>query len=263
MYYLSVCAIVQNELPYLPEWLEFHRLQGVEHFYLYCNSKDDGCLEYLKTVPDVTATYWGWHPGQFLAYNNCILERKKETEWCAFLDCDEFLYSIGWPLSMRLSALDLEKKSVDAVVAHWLLFGSNGEKEYDNRLVIDRFTRRASTPDQHVKSICRLRNTIRTGKNPHYFEVSGLTVDEYGKVLTNFRGLEPGGSADILRINHYHVKSKGEYTFRKSNNPDPGSGFIHSAAFIEEKFAAHDRNEVEDTYVRDAFSEKIKEKLCR
>ena len=33
--YLSICAIYRDEAPYLVEWIEFHRLVGVEHFYLY------------------------------------------------------------------------------------------------------------------------------------------------------------------------------------------------------------------------------------
>lgn len=31
--YLAVCAIFRDEAPYLAEWIEFHRLVGVEHFY--------------------------------------------------------------------------------------------------------------------------------------------------------------------------------------------------------------------------------------
>ena len=34
-YYLSVCAIAKNEGPYFKEWIEWHRKQGVEKFYIY------------------------------------------------------------------------------------------------------------------------------------------------------------------------------------------------------------------------------------
>ena len=34
-FYLSVGAIFRDEARYLPEWLEFHLCQGVEHFFLY------------------------------------------------------------------------------------------------------------------------------------------------------------------------------------------------------------------------------------
>jgi hypothetical protein len=34
MSYLSICAMYRNEAPYLREWVAFHRLMGVERFYL-------------------------------------------------------------------------------------------------------------------------------------------------------------------------------------------------------------------------------------
>src|SRR6476646_1530288 len=39
--YLAVATIVKNEGPYLGEWLEFQRLVGVEHVYLYDNGSTD------------------------------------------------------------------------------------------------------------------------------------------------------------------------------------------------------------------------------
>ena len=36
-HYLAICAIYRDEAPYLREWIEFHRLVGVEHFFLYDN----------------------------------------------------------------------------------------------------------------------------------------------------------------------------------------------------------------------------------
>ena len=35
MPYLSMCAVFRDEGPYLREWVEFHRLMGVERFFLY------------------------------------------------------------------------------------------------------------------------------------------------------------------------------------------------------------------------------------
>ena len=37
-YYLAVCAIAKNEGPYFEEWIEWHRRQGVEKFYIYDNA---------------------------------------------------------------------------------------------------------------------------------------------------------------------------------------------------------------------------------
>ena len=39
--YLSACAIFRDEAAYLAEWIAFHRLVGVEHFFLYDNGSAD------------------------------------------------------------------------------------------------------------------------------------------------------------------------------------------------------------------------------
>ena len=38
---LCACAVFQNEARFLKEWIEYHRLVGVEKFYLYNNNSTD------------------------------------------------------------------------------------------------------------------------------------------------------------------------------------------------------------------------------
>ena len=49
-FYLTISAIMKNEGPYLKEWLEFHHMVGVEHFFLYDNNSDDKTREILELV---------------------------------------------------------------------------------------------------------------------------------------------------------------------------------------------------------------------
>lgn len=46
---LVACAMVHNEAAYLMEWIEFHRLQGVDHFVLYTYFSLD-LLEYIPML---------------------------------------------------------------------------------------------------------------------------------------------------------------------------------------------------------------------
>ena len=41
LYDLAVVTIIKNEAPYIKEWLDYHLLAGVNHFYLYDNQDDD------------------------------------------------------------------------------------------------------------------------------------------------------------------------------------------------------------------------------
>lgn len=108
-YNLSVCAIFKNEAKYLREWIEYHQLAGVDHFYLYNNNSVDRFNEVLKpyiTQGMVTLIHWPdylnhlkeedaflWALGtQIPAYENAAKVRAlNETKWLAFLDVGEFL----------------------------------------------------------------------------------------------------------------------------------------------------------------------------
>ena len=47
-YDLAVVAIMKNEGPYLKEWIEFHKLVGVQKFYLYDNESNDDSRKILE-----------------------------------------------------------------------------------------------------------------------------------------------------------------------------------------------------------------------
>lgn len=44
---LAICVIVKNEAPYMKEWIDYHRLVGVEKFYVYDNESTDSLLSVL------------------------------------------------------------------------------------------------------------------------------------------------------------------------------------------------------------------------
>ena len=100
--YLSICAIYRWEGPYLREWVAFHRLMGVERFFLYDNRSDDEHREALAPYLEdgtVELTEWPMFPGQVQAYTDCIERHREDSRWIAFIDIDEFLFSpTGRPL---------------------------------------------------------------------------------------------------------------------------------------------------------------------
>ncbi len=108
-YNLSICALFKNEELYLKEWIEYHRLIGVDHFYLYNNGSTDRYLSVLKPYlkegivtliqwPDLVSHYseesvfmWSLST-QISAYENAVKMRAlHETRWLSFLDVNEFI----------------------------------------------------------------------------------------------------------------------------------------------------------------------------
>jgi len=107
-YTLSICALFTDEAKHLKEWIEYHRLIGVDHFYLYNNNSNDSFLKTLIPYIEnnlVTLSYWPDHykklygeevqhwslSTQVTAYENAIALRKHETEWLICADVNEFL----------------------------------------------------------------------------------------------------------------------------------------------------------------------------
>ena len=47
---IAVCAIFKDEGPYLLEWLAFHKLIGVDLFFLYDNDSSDGGSDIIAAI---------------------------------------------------------------------------------------------------------------------------------------------------------------------------------------------------------------------
>jgi hypothetical protein len=86
----------RNEAPYLREWIEFHRLVGVERFFLYDNESTD---EHQQVVAPYVSTglatveSWSGAGLQHEAFTHCFQQHREDARWIAFIDADEFLFS--------------------------------------------------------------------------------------------------------------------------------------------------------------------------
>jgi Glycosyltransferase family 92 len=222
---LAVCAIFRDEARYLAEWVTFHRLQGIERFYLYDNLSDDDWRSEL--APEIEAgivevTSWPPHPGQLSAYDDCLERHRDEARWIAMIDIDEFLFSPrGKPLPEILRRFDMHP----AVAVNRRFFGTNGHRTPPEGLVTEEYSMRSRDDDPSnvlVKSIVYPRMALKT-HSAHTFLLRGTPVGEDGlPVPTAMR--EPA-TADLLRINHYYAKSEEDFR-RKSVTPRADVGAV-------------------------------------
>ena len=91
-YQFSIVLIIQNEASYLEEWMEYHRMLGAEHFYIYDNKSTDELKEFLTEYIDQgIVTYQYWTGGQMEAYQYAVDHYKFESKYIAIIDVDEFL----------------------------------------------------------------------------------------------------------------------------------------------------------------------------
>ncbi|NJO79378.1 MAG: glycosyltransferase family 92 protein [Cyanobacteria bacterium RM1_2_2] len=88
---------MKYEAPYLLEWLEFHKLVGVQKFYLYDNGDGIDTIGILYPYfesGEVILHDWPVAPGQLPAYKHCLQTYSQDSEWIAFIDLDEFLFPL-------------------------------------------------------------------------------------------------------------------------------------------------------------------------
>lgn len=213
-YDVAVCAIFQNEAPYLKEWVEFHRLVGVKHFYLFNNLSTDDyqtVLEpYVKTGL-VELIQWpyepneseGWNRIQCNAYNHALQLAYGRVKWLAVLDVDEFLF----PVKVKtLSEFLLDYEFCAGLVVNWQMYGTSGVDKLNlGQLMIESLLMKAQydyNENIHVKSIVRPK-LVEKFKNPHHaiFRSGFYAVNSNREKV-----IGPYNSPiliDKIRINHY------------------------------------------------------------
>lgn len=236
---LHICASFRNEAPYLREWIEFHRLMGVEHFHLYNNRSEDdwkSVLDPYISMGVVEVTDWNFpilRPNPDLkvrrqvcaqeeAYKRTLDKMKGMTGWIAFIDIDEFLFS---PKFHTLpEALATVPEAWGAVGVSWMCFGAGDETEWRDAPVTERFTWRPNEYcdwNQWYKTIVRMPSPGIKVRTVHTFEVKGDTHLETGPVLP--LGDVPAPNypprSSLFRINHYFTKSRPEWEKRHPLNP--------------------------------------------
>ena len=178
-YDLGICAIFQNEERFLKEWIEFHRLVGVRHFYLFNNLSTDHYLSVLQPFIDkgiVELIDWpfaadqmqDWNTIQCRAYQEGIERAKGNCYWLALIDTDEFLVPVS---KKRMNEILSDYNSYARVCLNWQMYGtSHVSKVMDNQLLIEKLLMKAPVDygeNIHVKSIVK-PHRVSSCDNPHY-----------------------------------------------------------------------------------------------
>lgn len=226
---LAICAIIKDEGPYLREWIEYHKIHGVDKIYIYDNESTDNTMQILAPYIDAGLVEYKYFPGkcmQLPAYQDCINRHRNDVRWIMFIDLDEFVV----PHKNQVLRILLEKqpKNVGQISMAWLCFGSDGHIKRPDGLVIENYTRR-SKKITNCKSIVNPRVVYRSFV--HVGEVANKTV--FIRCRT-------------LRVNHYYCKSWQEYQRRKTRGDAVLGDEFARQTFNKAGFDRHDRNDVRD-----------------
>lgn len=171
-YPLVIAAIFKNENAYLREWLEFHRLVGVDHFYLYdndCGDEARALLAPYERAGIVTRHDWvhldgtrhdrptrfGGRDKNHLAFGHAARHHRHECEWMLKIDIDEFLVPLdGASVLPELARHD--RRRVRGIQVPRINFGHSGHDAKPSGLVIENYLRREARISDH-KDIANTR----------------------------------------------------------------------------------------------------------
>lgn len=251
-YYFSICAIFKNESLAILEWIEFHKLIGVEHFYLYNNNSTDNSVELLKPYIEqgvITLIEWNFPPPcQAFAYNDFKSKFWEETQWVAFIDLDEFI-CVKRADNLKDWLHDYE--DYPSLVVYWKMFGSSGIINHDkSKLITEQyivawdkfndigkpfFNTRFKSVKTDLKTIHVLPAEISFGK----FKFNIPPINEFYYFI-KYKSNRVGWFRDVddftIQINHYATKSYNEYFVKRRQRGDV-NGFSNNTSIKGYKYS--------------------------
>ncbi len=244
-HYLSVCAIAKNEGPYFKEWIDWHLGQGVDKFYIYDNESTDQIHEVLEPyIRSGVVDYISWpgHRMQLAAYDDCIERHRFDSRWIAFIDLDEFIVPVA---DASIPDFLARAEQYSAVEINWLIYGSGGQKKKSAAPMMERF-KCHSVPEhrlnRHVKSVVDPRRVYTMTGCHEAARISGVAVDSHLQPITrNFREREP--QQDVIRINHYAVRSYEEFVEKQARGRASGT----QTTVRDEYFNQYDLNDIKES----------------
>lgn len=245
-YEISLCTIFKNEAPFLKEWLEYHLLMGVEHFYMYNNNSDDNYVDILKPYIEkniVTLIQWPDVPGQLSAYTHFYNNYRQETKWVSFLDVDEFFCPTK---EKNISSWLKKYDKYPIILVYWKMFGTSGKLKHDyDRLVIEQYTISWNKLDSCGKLFWNTNYDTYLHMGMHHYNQIPYKrmlippINVFGYFVKY--GIHRHGKRDIeMQCNHYW--SKAWDTFEKKH--ERGSCAFGKSWRTFDKFLLHENHNI-------------------
>lgn len=273
---LSLVLIIKDEARYVREWIEFHNMLGVDHFYIYDNESSDHLKEiltpYIKSHI-VTYHYWPGKIVQLPAYNHALENYRFDTEYMGFIDTDEFLFPIkGFSIPDTIDdiistyhARTARVFNAGGIGVNWRSYGTSHISKYIEGLVIENYILRGTDDyreNVHIKTICKpdlVKAFVNSPHNVFYNDPLTTTISEHGSMIPSAFFYD--GHCDILRINHYYTKSESELINKMTVRgwPDvPADTQKEYAKSLSNRLV--EGNDIED-HIMDRFVEPLKSRM--
>ena len=264
---------IKDEARYIPEYIEFHLLQGFDHFIFYDNGSTDNLLEVISPYIEAGLVEIRYYPElngaskNFWLMDHCCIEQRGKSKWVHFHALDERLFC---PDGTKVTDFLKDYEQYGGVSVAWLYFNSNGHLTRPEGLIIDNYTECYDDPLQHIKTIIQPEKTINHKDNPHQFhyEEGNIAVDEN---FTPVSGPHNPGkySYKKIKLHHYLTMSKQEHFEKHSKGVLDGGRGTEDALrkdYEESWNRNHDKEKYHfwnDNLLSERYSKTIKENILK
>ncbi len=231
---VALCAMAKMENRYLREWVEYHLSIGFDHIFIYDNNDKNAehCEDCLSpelldsvTIIDYRGKIQGDCKIQVLAYQDCYNKLCKGYDWVSFLDIDEFM-TFTQHADVKDYLADPVFRKFDSIRISWLCYDDNDHLKYEDKPVVERFTRPCSDNkvNEHYKSFFRTNISNLRFPNVHYStEISEMCNNCGKKIKWNKSTKLFPVTYEWAFIRHYCTKSLEEYITIKKKRRNKGS----------------------------------------
>ncbi len=249
---VGIIAIFKNEFPYILEWIAYHRLIGINQFYIADNISDDGSSQLLEALDQagiITRIFFpriGEAGPQMPAYNHILHKYGGEVDLMAFIDADEFICIKGFESIQEVLAPMMQDSTIAAMGINWRVFGSSQHVFPPKGLVIENYIHHSLESydnNRHIKSIVKPSYV----KRMHVHEAKLKRGRFVNSNLNDIEFDETGAKTkavchDNLIIHHYVVKSRIDHFINKSSKGSAAG--LQTRKKGEAYFKSHDKKEL-------------------
>ncbi len=250
--FLTVGAVFRRETRYLREWLAFHKLMGVDRFYLFCHGmpeddprdRDDA----RRVAVEFNAEFVPFNEiADFqMKANNGMLAMAKvdQAEWLAILDLDEFLFPVSPKHTLATWLRDRSDQQAAGFAVWWRCYGTSGLR-YPPMLQTEAFTKRAKDDDPTNHTHKFILRPLKVETHDKRWSHGDILDENGAKVVKGKRF----GTCHSIRINHYATRSKTDWALREKRGLPPGGFRLDPKDlpnFHDNRWKQFEKNDIDD-----------------
>ena len=205
----AIVTLMTGESPNIKEWLDYHLLAGVDHFYIYDNDISDVTKKILQPYIDagfVTCILFLGKNKKIAAYNDAVENFKFECRYIAFIDVEEFILpKTGQSIAEVTDEILSEFENLGGFELNSFAYNADNKfAENPEGTLLDNLTRRGRKPLFITNTVANPRKIdfLFNTRCAVYFG-GALRLNEYsGKII----GKEKAVLSEKILLNDYKPK---------------------------------------------------------